>query len=221
MESQEFFVSTPEGGNGEPLFHLATVKRGGRLMYGIIASQKIPRGTWLCSYPGDLTPRNERVKYLKSLAKQERTRQAAYDMVWPFDEDLLLVPVDTQGEIKDKYLSEPGPRFNEASEVGEYPNAQFKEGFFGDESMDIVTIKTIQKGEEILVDYGTEYARSWKVWWRDQATGKPSSTKRSRATQTDEEPPARSVKKERTIEDRDATEKTQKKVFIDLTLDED
>jgi hypothetical protein len=150
------------------LLEIVTVTRGNMQMKGVVALQELPPDVILCIYPGDREEKKKRNAFLATLTKEEELRHSTYDMMYPANEDYVLVPVDRQGNIKEEYINDFAIYINEASEVGEYPNVEFQEHRTNWDSIDVVTLKTIKAGEELLVSYGNTYERTWTVWWYEQ-----------------------------------------------------
>jgi hypothetical protein len=150
------------------LVEIKTVLRSGSFMKGVVACQDIPARSVLCSYPGDRVRKEKRDAFLATLTKEEQLQHSAYDMMYPVDEQYVLVPVDQKGIIREEYKNDFALYINEASEVGEYPNVEFQECRTNWDSIDIVTTKDIKMGQEILVSYGNEYERSWTIWWYEE-----------------------------------------------------
>lgn len=118
----------------------------------------------MCSYGGDTVSAQDRTDFLNRLSHESANFHSRYDMCHPAEE-CILVPVDENGELKEKYKNEPCFYFNEASEENEFPNIRFANNFFF-ESVDLVTLRDIEPGEELVVFYGYNYGdRSYDVWY--------------------------------------------------------
>src|SRR5206468_7525853 len=73
-----------------------------------------------------------------------------------------------QGEIKEEYSKSHGLYINEASAENEWLNVHFEACLTYQDSIDLVSLRKIRAGEELLTYYGSEYERTWDIWWLDQ-----------------------------------------------------
>jgi len=154
----------------KPLYEIRNVVKGGIEMRGVFAVQKIQANTYLFSYAGDPEDCVKRTEFLNSLKEEgEARRHESYDMVHPSTPSLTLVPVDSEGKIKEKYINSPSIIVNEASEINEYPNIRYV-GNKATGEINMITISDIEEGQELLGFYGTDYPRSWSLWWWENTT---------------------------------------------------
>lgn len=145
-----------------PLYELAKVEKNGVHMKGIVALQRIPANTYLCSYAGTRVDATNRTAFLKSL--EDAAKHEAYDMVHPIDKSKTISPVDETGTIKEEYLKEASIYFNEASKEGEFPNFRYVPNY-STQTIDLITIFEVLPGTELLGFYGEAYPRDWDIWW--------------------------------------------------------
>jgi hypothetical protein len=147
---------------------ITTVTRNGEEMRGVVAICDIPQGTVVCTYQGDITKEKDRDAFTCTLTPDARRKHTAYDMIYPATHGLIIVPVDDQGIIKKEYINNHALFINEASNQGEWPNVEFAECLTAEDSIDILTLRDIKAGDELLAYYGTKYERTWSVWWCEE-----------------------------------------------------
>lgn len=139
-------------------------------MKAMVALVDISRHTYVGSYEGDSVISTERNNDMVFVSKEEYLRQRTYDLDDPFESGHVFVPVSRlTGELLPQYANNPCLYANEASAEGEFPNV-FKCMDYAREKVSFVTRVDIKAGSELLIWYGSNYRRSYELWWLDQVT---------------------------------------------------
>jgi len=154
-----------------PAFVVREVVKNGIKMFGVFATRTLEAKTFVGTYEGNRIDTNARQKFLKTLPVEQRRLHQAYDMDDHLDLDIVISPVDENGEILKKFQDCIPLYLNEASEKGETPNVQFCPNVTSHGSVDAVVVKTIPKGRELLTYYGPYVDRTWSLWWIEKGKG--------------------------------------------------
>lgn len=162
-------------------FVISDVQKDGREMKGVFAKQFIPAGTIVDFYEGRKLSKPQRAKELLVEAgndAEQITRLSTYDyeievisikptvrsttIVSPKSRNISIVicPVDINGLIMEEYREKLSLRINEASEKSDVLNV-CRIVLNSTKCMVYMTIKDIQKGEELLTYYGKYYDRHY------------------------------------------------------------
>lgn len=141
----------------------------GDKMKGVVALRPIRAYTYLCSYGGKTWSCSSLGKKLSKLSPAQIQLLTSYDMIHPVLENHIISPMNFKtGELLPEYQNNPAFYFNEASEPGEYPNVCFALNLAKDR-LDLVTIRDIREGEELLTYYGSNDAdRGYRIHWLHQ-----------------------------------------------------
>lgn len=186
------------------LVKVTQVNRGGVGMRGVVAKKKIYGGTIIGSYKGARMTEMERDRkamsgYTNRNASKEEygaylQQVSSYDMQDPENKEYLFSPTDAKGEILTEYdcvalyVNEPNVK------DGEKANCLFQAAREHGVPPELIVMEkaTIEAGEELLVNYGSAYKRSYDKYG-DKA-------KEQRAEQRKQQKKAEKLQKEKEAE---------------------
>jgi hypothetical protein len=145
------------------ILRIEQMEKKQEMMMGVIAIKEIKKGIILGKYPGEIRNRESRLKKLSHLKPEQINKICSYDMLYPRNEEYVLVPVNKQGKILSKYkknamlyLNEPDP--------GKKENVKFYWDVPPDcDDVHVICTKNIMPGEELLIDYGPLYERTYET----------------------------------------------------------
>jgi hypothetical protein len=155
---------TPRRPASANVLQIRPVERGRKSMLGVIAGIRIPARTFLGVYEGEVVDSSARDAFLQSLPPAEVPRHAAFDMQHPTTVGRTLVPVDNAGRVRPEFQGNAVLFINEASEPHEFPNVCYAVNI-SLHTLDVIALRDIQPGEELLAYYGQSYPRTYNLWW--------------------------------------------------------
>jgi hypothetical protein len=131
---------------------------------GLFATKDIMAGDILTIYPADYVEHRGTISKRTSKRSKLPPKQALGDYVLKYNSKISFVgnpqATDDNGDYLGHYANAGAAFYKTVKEykakIDKYSNARFKKADFGP-LIYLVAVKSISKGEEILVDYGLEY----------------------------------------------------------------